>query len=43
MAIVTDHPFAMAVPQFGLDDAEEVAGFLERRFALSPKRELVRE
>ena len=43
MAIVTDHPFAMPVPQFGLDDAEEVAGFLERRFALSPKRELVRE
>ena len=43
LAIVTDHPFAMAVPQFGLDDAEEVADFLERRFALSPKRELVRE
>jgi len=43
MAIVTDHPFAMPVPQFGLDDAAEVADFLERHFTLSPKRELVKE
>ena len=35
MAIVTDHPFDLSVPQFSLDDAAGVADFLEKRFGLS--------
>ena len=42
IAIVTDHPFDFAVPQFTLDDAEGVADLLERRFALSRRQELAR-
>ena len=40
MAIVTDHPFDLDTPQFGLDDAPAVADFLEQRFALKPGRQL---
>ena len=40
MAIVTDHPFGLDVPQFGLDDAPAVADFLEQRFALKPGRQI---
>ncbi len=32
IAIVTDQTFDLAVPHFGLDDAEEVANLLVRRF-----------
>ncbi len=35
IAIVTDHPFELPLPQFGLEDAPAVADFLEQRFALS--------
>jgi molybdopterin-guanine dinucleotide biosynthesis protein MobB len=38
IAIVTDQAFDYEVPQFGLDDAEEVADFLESRFALKRPR-----
>jgi molybdopterin-guanine dinucleotide biosynthesis protein MobB len=34
IAIVTDQPFEYPVPQFDLNDAEAVADFLTRRFAL---------
>jgi len=34
VAIVTDQPFDYTVPQFGLDDADRVADFLEDRFGL---------
>lgn len=34
IAVVTDHQFDLAVPQFGLDDSAPVADFLEQRFAL---------
>lgn len=43
LAIVTDHPFPLDTPQFGLDDAVPVADFLEERFALTPRRQLARE
>jgi molybdopterin-guanine dinucleotide biosynthesis protein B len=43
LAIVTDHPFTLDTPQFGLDDAEQVADFLEERFELTPRRQLARE
>jgi molybdopterin-guanine dinucleotide biosynthesis protein B len=36
IAIVTDEPFDYSVPQFGLDDADQVADFLERRFRIRP-------
>jgi molybdopterin-guanine dinucleotide biosynthesis protein B len=36
IAIVTDQPFEFAVPQFGLEDADEVADLLETRFGLAP-------
>jgi molybdopterin-guanine dinucleotide biosynthesis protein MobB len=36
IAIVTDQPFDYAVPQFGLEEADRVAAFLERRFSLRP-------
>jgi molybdopterin-guanine dinucleotide biosynthesis protein B len=38
IAIVTDEAFDYQVPQFGLDDADRVADFLEARFTLSPRR-----
>lgn len=38
LAIVTDQPFDLDVPQFGLDDARGVADFLESRFGLSGKK-----
>lgn len=34
IAVVTDHPIDLEVPQFGLDDASAVADFLEARFSL---------
>lgn len=34
IAIVTDHPFDLDVPQYGLDDAAAVADMLEARFGL---------
>ena len=36
LAIVTDHPFYLERPQFGLDDAAAVADLLAQRFALKP-------
>jgi molybdopterin-guanine dinucleotide biosynthesis protein MobB len=38
IAIVTDQAFDYQVPQFGLDDADHVADFLEARFTLRPQR-----
>jgi molybdopterin-guanine dinucleotide biosynthesis protein B len=38
IAIVTDEAFDYQVPQFGLDDADQVADFLEARFALRAPR-----
>jgi molybdopterin-guanine dinucleotide biosynthesis adapter protein len=37
LAIVTDHSFDLDVPQFGLEDAEAVADFLEARFRLTAR------
>lgn len=37
LALVTDQEFALAVPQFGLDDAEGVADLLEERLRLRPR------
>jgi molybdopterin-guanine dinucleotide biosynthesis adapter protein len=34
LAIVTDHPFDLDTPQFGLDDIEATADFLIERFGL---------
>jgi molybdopterin-guanine dinucleotide biosynthesis protein B len=34
IAVVTDQAFDYPVPQFGLDDAGQVADFLEKRFTL---------
>jgi molybdopterin-guanine dinucleotide biosynthesis protein B len=34
LAVVTDRPFAVSVPHFGLDDAAGVAALLEDTFAL---------
>ncbi len=42
IAIVTDEPFEYPVTQFGLDDADAVATFLEARFSLKPATERVR-
>lgn len=36
IAVVTDQAFDYQVLQFGLDDADQVADFLELRFALRP-------
>ncbi len=36
LALVTDQQFEVNVPQFGLDDAPDVADLLERRFDLTP-------
>jgi molybdopterin-guanine dinucleotide biosynthesis protein len=35
LAIVTDQPYAVQVPQYGLDDAAGVADLLESRFLKS--------
>ncbi|MCL6472298.1 MAG: molybdopterin-guanine dinucleotide biosynthesis protein B [Firmicutes bacterium] len=32
IALVTDHPFPIDIPHFGLDDAGGLANFLEKRF-----------
>ncbi len=37
IAIVTDQPFDLERPQFGLDDAAGVAELLEKQFALAPR------
>ncbi len=42
IAIVTDHPFDLDLPEFGLDDSAAVADFLEQRFSLAPRRFLSR-
>lgn len=42
IAIVTDQAFDYDVQQFGLDDAAPVAGFLEARFTLRPRRPAAR-
>lgn len=38
IAIVTDQPFDMPVPQFGLDDASGVADLLESKYIMAAKR-----
>jgi molybdopterin-guanine dinucleotide biosynthesis protein B len=38
IAIVTDQPFNLERPQFGLDDAAGVTDLLEKQFALAPRR-----
>ncbi len=38
LAIVSDQPFGLAVPQFGLDDASGVADLLTGRFRVAPTR-----
>ncbi len=38
LAIVSDHPFDLGTPQFGLDDAPAVADLLETRFDLTPSQ-----
>lgn len=38
IAIVTDQAFDYQVPQFGLEDATQVADFLQTRFGLRPGR-----
>lgn len=40
IAIVTDQPFDYPAPQFGLEDAQHVADFLETRFDLARPRSL---
>lgn len=35
LAIISDQPFSLNVPQFGLDDAPALASFLEQYFGLS--------
>jgi molybdopterin-guanine dinucleotide biosynthesis protein B len=42
LAIVTDHPFDLDVPQFGLEDTVSVANFLQQRFAVEPSQEIAR-
>lgn len=32
LALVSDRPFSVSIPRFGLDDAEAVAGFMVARF-----------
>lgn len=39
IAIVTDQPFDLERPQFGLDDAAGVAELLEKQFALVPRQQ----
>lgn len=39
LALVTDQAFALAVPQFGLDDAEGVADLLEQQLLQRPRPE----
>lgn len=43
LAIVTDHPFQLDMPQYGLEDAAPVADLLEQRFALRRARQPARE
>ncbi|MBI1886573.1 MAG: molybdopterin-guanine dinucleotide biosynthesis protein B [Chloroflexi bacterium] len=38
LAVVSDQPFELAVPQFGLDGTAEVADLLEQRFRLTASR-----
>ncbi len=38
MAVATDTPVAVAVPQFGLDDAPQIVDFIENRFLKDPRR-----
>ncbi len=42
MAIITDHPYDLAVPQYTLDDAHGVADLLQKRFALRRTQALCR-
>jgi molybdopterin-guanine dinucleotide biosynthesis protein MobB len=42
LAIVTDHPFEISVPQFGLEDAVPVADFIVGRFGVKEPREMCR-
>lgn len=42
LAIVTDHPFDIDVPQFGLEQAAPVADFIVGRFAVAPRQEMCR-
>jgi len=42
MAIITDHPYDLAVPQYALDDAHGVADLLQGRFALRRRQALCR-
>ena len=42
LAIVTDQPFEIDVPQFGLEDASAVADFLIGRFGVKPSQEACR-
>jgi molybdopterin-guanine dinucleotide biosynthesis protein MobB len=42
IALVTDQPFEMGVPEFGLDDSSSVAGFIEDKFRPRPSRLLDR-
>lgn len=38
VAIATDTPVQIAVPQFGLDDAIQIVDFIENRFLKDPDR-----
>lgn len=42
MAIITDHSYDLAVPQYALDDAHGVADLLQGRFALPRRQALCR-
>jgi molybdopterin-guanine dinucleotide biosynthesis protein len=42
IAIITDHPYDLAVPQYALDDAHGVADLLQGRFALRRRQALCR-
>ena len=42
LAIVTDHPFDIDAPQFGLEDVIPVADFILERFAVQPRPEMCR-
>jgi molybdopterin-guanine dinucleotide biosynthesis protein B len=42
LAIVTDHPFDIDTPQFGLEDVIPVADFILERFAVQPRQEMCR-
>ena len=41
IALITDHPFDLDLPQFGLDSFAAVADFLEGWFALKRPRQLI--